>query len=72
MAIEQCHAMGKGSGEAFGLMGNPGALRRWVRAELARIITEFEREEATLPQNRTKVNGDLHHGQLTGVEKKAS
>ncbi len=36
MAIDQCHeqnnAMVKGSGGAIGLMGNPGALRRWMVA----------------------------------------
>ena len=53
MAIDKCHEQynaktnqGKGSGGAVGLIGNPGALRRWMVAgpEIARIITESEEQ----------------------------
>ena len=73
IAIDQCHeqnnAMVKGSGEAIGLTGNPGALRRWMVAgpEIARIITEFE-EQARRPQNKEKDSGDRHQDQHPGVQ----
>ncbi len=60
MAFDQSHeqnnAMVKGSGGAIGLIGNPGALRRWMVAgpEIARLTTEFE-EHAMKQHHDTKL-----------------
>ena len=76
IAIDKCHEQNnaktkqsKGSGGAVGLIGNPGALRRWMVAgpEIARIITESEEQAATL-QSSSKNTGDLHHDQHSGVQ----
>ena len=65
-AHEQNNAMVKGSGEAIGLTGNPGALRRWM---VAGQLTEFE-EQVIKQQNGAGDTGHHHHhhDQQPGVQ----
>lgn len=72
MAIDQCHEQNneimKGSGGAIGLIGNPGALRRWMVAgpEIAKITAEFEKQAN--PHGWTQDTEDYHHEQKPGVQ----
>ena len=74
MALDQFHeqnkAMVNGSGGAYGLTDNPGAIRCWMIAgpEITRITKNFE-EQAIHQQDDAGNNGHHYHDEQPAVEK---